>query len=142
MSVEYEIQERLVNWVQTNFPEIHYRVDLAGEYFPHIGQAGRIAKLQKSRGWPDLFIAKSNIYYNGLFLEIKSDISAIFNNNGDFASLHITEQNTVLHALRKQGFCAEFVAGLQHGLELLNWYFDLPYKKGEFSPMSVLLQCL
>jgi hypothetical protein len=126
MSVEADIQERLVNWVETNYPNVEYRIDLADK--------------QKSGNWPDIFIAQTNLIYTGLFLEVKVDISEIFNNKGSFVSSHVIAQNMVHRRLREQGFCAEFVVGLQHGLELLNWYFELPLTQEEkLSPLSVMV---
>lgn len=134
---EFEIQKMLVNYIESNWPEVQYRCDLGGLRLGW-GLANKVQQLNKSRAWPDMLIAHPNKYYCGLFIEVKESHDAILTKEGEWRQgmsyEHIYEQRELLEELRKVGYCAEFGCGFEHGRDLIDWYMGLaPYKIG-FGP--------
>ena len=98
------------------------------------GQAAKHKKFQKSRAWPDLFIAESNILANGLFLEIKAENIIVFKKNGEIRqNKHLIEQDKMLKELSKKGYRARFVIGYDQAIFEIQQYLGEPRpKKVEF----------
>ena len=98
------------------------------------GQAAKHKKFQKSRAWPDLFIAESNILASGLFLEIKAENVIVFKRNGEIRkNKHLIEQDKMLKELSKKGYRARFVIGYDQAIFEIQQYLGEPKpKKVEF----------
>jgi len=98
------------------------------------GQAAKHKKFQKSRAWPDLFIAESNILASGLFLEIKAENVIVFKKNGEIRqNKHLIEQDKMLKELSKKGYRARFVIGYEQAIFEIQQYLGEPKpKKVEF----------
>jgi hypothetical protein len=126
---EYEIQKMLVNYLESNCPDIQYRCDLGGLYLG-TGLALKVSRLQKTRAWPDLFIAHPTCFYAGLFIEVKESLDILFTKDGKWREgksyQHIYEQKDMLEILRGDGYCAEFGCGFEHCRDLIDWYLGLP----------------
>jgi len=112
------------------------------------GQAAKHKKFQKSRAWPDLFIAKPTmkIEYNryageqfldghaGLFLELKAEGVKLYKKNGEMvANKHYQEQAEMLEKLRSNKYKAEFVIGYEDAIKQIHDYLGEPkHKEVEF----------
>ena len=98
------------------------------------GQAVKHKKFQKSRAWPDLFIAESNTLASGLFLEIKAENVIVFKKNGEIRqNKHLIEQDKMLKELRSKGYRARFVIGYDKAIFEIQQYLGEPKpKKVEF----------
>ena len=60
-------------FLQQKYPKVIFRFDIAADIRLSIGQATRSKRLQGGlKGYPDLFIAKPNKYYHGLYIELKT----------------------------------------------------------------------
>lgn len=126
---EFELQKQITNFIASNWPTVEYRSDLGGI---RLGWklAKEVKEIQKSKAWPDLFIAHPNLHYSGLFIELKVDTDELFTRGGKWREgksyTHIHEQKDLLLTLRRLGYCAEFGCGLTHTKSLIEWYMSLP----------------
>ncbi len=112
MNSERELALQIAKYLQTNFPNILFRFDLAADLKLSIGQAKRQKRLHPNRGYPDLFIAQPNKYCHGQYLELKKEGTTVWLKNGQLTSdSHIREQMATLIKLRMLGYNAQMVVG-------------------------------
>lgn len=139
---------KVCDYLRKNYPDVLFRTDFSSGMKMTPGQAAKHKKFQKSRAWPDLFIAKPtmkieyNYYageqfldgYAGLFLELKSEGVKLYKKNGQMvANKHYQEQAEMLEKLRKLGYCAEFAVGYNQAIRIITDYLGEPkHKKVEF----------
>ena len=114
---EEEIHLRICDYLRKNYPDVIFRTDFSSGVEMTPGQAAKHKKFQKSRAWPDLFIAYSDcdgweIKQSGLFLELKAEGTKLYKKNGEMvANKHYREQAEILEKLRLNGYIAEFAVG-------------------------------
>lgn len=135
---EHELYVLIADYLRLQYPDIVYRFDLAADLKLSIGQAKKHKRLQRFRGYPDLFIAKPKlqqskdgmpIYTHGLFLELKKDGTKILKKDGDLvADKHIREQAKMLQALERRGYRAMFAVGYEQAKQIIDEYIGR--KKG------------
>ena len=124
---EHDIYKMIADYLRYQYPTVIYRFDLAADLKLTMGQASKHKRLQRYRGYPDLFIAEPKGKYGGLFLEIKKDGVRIFKQDGTLVSdEHIREQFDMLADLRQRGYAAEFGIGFEGTKKLID-----DYMKGE-----------
>lgn len=124
---EHDIYKMIADYLRYQYPTVIYRFDLAADLKLTMGQASKHKRLQRYRGYPDLFIAEPKGKYGGLFLEIKKDGVRIFKKDGTLVSdEHIREQFDMLADLRQRGYAAEFAIGFEGAKKLID-----DYLKGE-----------
>ena len=135
MLKEKMLYELLAKYLQTCYPDVIYRFDLAADMKLTRGQAARHKRLHPHRGYPDLFIAEprtieingDKYHMAGLFLELKKDGVRIFKKDGKLVSnAHIREQFDMLEELRVRGYMAEFACGLAEATRIINLYLGEP----------------
>ena len=143
---EEEIHLRICDYLRKNYPDVLFRTDFSSGMKMSPGQAAKHKKFQKSRAWPDLFIAESGVVEfkedglithlrkNGMFLELKADGTKLCKKNGEMvANKHYREQAEMLEKLRKLGYCAEFAVGYDEAIRIITNYLGEPKpKKVEF----------
>ena len=129
---EYYIQVELVNKIISNYPDIDFRSDLGGIRLTK-GLAIQAKRLQKGRGWPDLFIAEprltsTNKVFMGMFIEIKDEGVDLFQKRDrtKWANEHVKEQAETLSRLRAKGYYAEFGIGFEDCWRQVQNYLSLP----------------
>ena len=128
MVKEHDIYTQIADYLRYQYPEVIYRFDLAADLKLTMGQASKHKRLQRYRGYPDLFIAeprenKGGRNYHGLYLEIKVDGTKIYKKDGTLVSNeHIREQYDMLESLRNRGYAAEFACGFSQVKALLDAY--------------------
>lgn len=135
---EHELYVLIADYLRLQYPDIIYRFDLAADLKLSIGQAKKHKRLQRFRGYPDLFIAKPKlqqskdgmpIYTHGLFLEIKKEGTKILKKDGELvADKHIREQAKMLQALERRGYRAMFAVGYEQAKQIIDEYIGR--KKG------------
>jgi hypothetical protein len=120
---EFHVHFQICEWLRLEFPNVIFRSDLGGIRLT-IGQAIQVKKLQKSPGFPDLFICEPRGQYHGLFMEIKSNFDSLFTKTGKMrGEKHIREQADMLADLASRGYKAVFGCGFDHSCELIRRYF-------------------
>ena len=131
---EENLHLRICDYLRKNYPDVLFRTDFSSGMKMSPGQAVKHKKFQKSRAWPDLFIAESNTLASGLFLEIKAENVIVFNTNGKVRkNKHLIEQDKMLKELRKKGYRARFAIGYEQAIFEIQQYLGEPKpKKVEF----------
>lgn len=125
---EHDIYKMIADYLRYQYPTVIYRFDLAADLKLTMGQASKHKRLQRYRGYPDLFIAEPKGKYGGLFLEIKKDGVRIFKQDGTLVSdEHIREQFDMLADLRQRGYAAEFGIGFDATKKLIDDYMKGRY---------------
>lgn len=145
---EHNLYEQIARYLQTQYPDVIYRFDLAADLKLTPGQAAKHHRLHPERGYPDLFIAESstNIWNNpvrewglhfGLYIEIKKDGTKLkrdkdakkplkgevkIRKKGDWWDKHIEEQAEMLEKLRARGYRAEFGVGFEGCKKIIDEY--------------------
>lgn len=121
---------KVCDYLRKNYPDVLFRTDFSSGMKMTPGQAAKHKKFQKSRAWPDLFIAESNILASGLFLEIKAENVIVFKKNGEIRrNKHLIEQYKMLKELRKKGYRARFAIGYNQAIFEIQQYLGEPKRK-------------
>ena len=125
---------KVCDYLRKNYPDVLFRTDFSSGMKMTPGQAAKHKKFQKGRAWPDLFIAESNNFASGLFLELKAEDVIVFNSNGKVRkNKHLIEQDKMLKELRKKGYRARFAIGYNQAIFEIQQYLGEPKpKKVEF----------
>ena len=137
---------KVCDYLRKNYPDVLFRTDFSSGMKMSPWQAAKHKKFQKSRAWPDLFIAESgvvkfkegplivNLRKNGMFLELKADGVKLYKKDGTFRkNKHIEEQAEMLEKLRNGNYYAEFAIGYKDAIEQIHEYLGKPNpKKVEF----------
>lgn len=121
---------KVCDYLRKNYPDVLFRTDFSSGMKMTPGQAAKHKKFQKGRAWPDLFIAESNNFASGLFLEIKAEDVVVFNMNGKVRkNKHLIEQDKMLKELRKKGYRARFAIGYNQAIFEIQQYLGEPKPK-------------
>lgn len=127
---EENLHLRICDYLRKNYPDVLFRTDFSSGMKMSPGQAVKHKKFQKSRAWPDLFIAESNTLASGLFLEIKAENVIVFKKNGKIRhNKHLIEQDKMLKELRKKGYRARFAIGYNQAIFEIQQYLGEPKPK-------------
>ncbi len=143
---EENLHLEVCDYLCKNYPDVLFRTDFSSGMKMTPWQAAKHKKFQKSRAWPDLFIAESgvakfkkgnlivNLRKNGMFLELKADGVKLYKKNGEMvANKHYQEQAEMLKKLRDRNYYAEFAIGYKDAIEQIHEYLGKPkYKEVEF----------
>jgi len=131
---EENLHLKVCDYLRKNYPDVLFRTDFSSGMKMTPGQAAKHKKFQKGRAWPDLFIAESNNFASGLFLEIKAEDVIVFKKNGKIRkNKHLIEQDKMLKELRKKGYRARFAIGYNQAIFEIQQYLGEPkHKKVEF----------
>ena len=143
---EENLHLKICDYLRKNYPDVLFRTDFSSGMKMTPGQAAKHKKFQKSRAWPDLFIAESgvvkfkegnlivNLRKNGMFLELKADSVKLYKKDGTLRkNKHIEEQAEMLEKLRNGNYYAEFAIGYEDAIKQIHEYLGKPkQKKVEF----------
>ena len=150
---EEKLHLKVCDYLRNNYPDVLFRTDFSSGMKMTPGQAAKHKKFQKSRAWPDLFIAKSTTRidyeyfttgafpirpfvdgYSGLFLELKAEGTKLYKKNGEMvANKHYQEQAEMLEKLRSNKYKAEFAIGYEDAIKQIHDYLGEPkHKEVEF----------
>ena len=121
---------KICDYLRKNYPDVLFRTDFSSGMKMSPWQAAKHKKFQKGRAWPDLFIAESNNFASGLFLEIKAENVIVFKKNGKIRhNKHLIEQDKMLKELRKKGYRARFAIGYNQAIFEIQQYLGEPKPK-------------
>ena len=139
---EETLHLKVCDYLRKNYPDVLFRTDFSSGMKMTPWQAAKHKKFQKSRAWPDLFIAESgvvkfkegnlivNLRKNGMFLELKADGVKLYKKNGEMvANKHYQEQAEMLKKLRDRNYYAEFAIGYKDAIEQIHEYLGKPKQK-------------
>ena len=131
---EENLHLKICDYLRKNYPDVLFRTDFSSGMKMSPGQAAKHKKFQKSRAWPDLFIAESNTLASGLFLELKAEGMKLYKRNGEIRkNKHLIEQEKMLEELSKKGYRARFAIGYDQAIFEIQEYLGEPkLKKVEF----------
>lgn len=143
---EENLHLKVCDYLRKNYPDVLFRTDFSSGMKMSPGQAAKHKKFQKSRAWPDLFIAKSGVVEfkedgliahlrkNGIFLELKADGVKLYKKDGTLRkNKHIEEQAEILDKLNESGYYARFAVGYDEAIQIITDYLGKPKpKKVEF----------
>lgn len=116
---EQLLATRASNYMKINHSSIIYRFDIAADVPLPISLAKRNKELQGkwSKGYPDMFIAKCNKGFGGLYIELKATKTLV-------KSSHTDRQKVVHQILRNAGYKVEFAFGYDHFIEIVTDYLS------------------
>lgn len=123
---EKSIHKQVATYLKLQYPKIIFRTDFAAGCKMSIGQAVAHKALQAGPGYPDLFIACPKSGYHGMFIELKKDISEVWQKNLQIVRKndHINMQVAMLAALNKLGYLAVFGFGFDHAKKIIDEYLN------------------
>lgn len=124
--LESTIHKQICDYIKLQYPDVMFVTDLSGIKLT-IGQAVKLKSLRSTRAWPDLFIAKPNSRYCGMFLEIKRDSIEVYRKDGSLKTniQHVKEQSDVLDKLCSKKYFANFACGFDEAKEMIDKYMLL-----------------
>jgi len=121
---EEQEQRALKEYLDWKYPKVIYNFNYLPGAKLSIGTAVKAKRLGHKRAFPDCFIAKPMMGYNGLFIELKRLNARIFKKDGTYSSEHIEEQADMLYRLKGEGYAAYFVKGARNAEHLIDSYLD------------------
>lgn len=122
-SPESLLQEQVCQWLRLQHPGVLFHSDYGSGLKMTKINAILQKKMQKTRAWPDMFIAEPRGPFCGLFLELKHLTSSEVLRDGTMGnSEHVREQRVVLEMLQEKGYQATFAIGFDQAQELINSY--------------------
>lgn len=135
MREEDILAKKLSTWLNAQHPKVIYHFDTGSGSVKSIGMAMRDKRLNKWRGWSDLFIAEPKeklgstfsdfIFYHGLFLELKKEGTKIYKKDGFLvADKHIHEQLAMIQLLKQKGYAANFAIGFDDAVKQITEYLS------------------
>ena len=136
MSFTQKEKEQIADYLRMQYPDVLFHSD-TGSLTRLTPRQGAMRKRQNGgrRGWPDMFIAKKRtmtvrakngglkqVFYGGLFIELKREGTRLKKKNGEWASAHIAEQAYVLSDLQDCGYKADFAIGFDEAKKIIDEY--------------------
>jgi len=113
MRKEDVLVNQIVTYINAAYPKVIYHFDLGSGATKSIGMAMRDKRINRHRGYPDLFICEAKGGFHGLFLELKTEGTKIYlkDNKTLVSDKHIREQSAFHELLRARGYAAYFAEG-------------------------------
>lgn len=122
-SNEYELQLAVCQYLRYQYPDILFRSDLGGIKLTK-GLAIKSKKIQRSSGFPDLFIYYPSKGYNGLAIELKA--TNIYKKDGTLKKNdHVFKQKKILDILSANNYKAVFAVGFEQAKKIIDEYVRL-----------------
>ena len=121
MRLEDQLAQQVATYLNLQYPSVIYHFDTGSGGRTTIGMAMRNKKLNKWRGWADLFIAHPMNGWHGLFIELK--VTSPFKKDGMLKKdEHLEEQMERLNDLQYRGYYSTFGVGFEHTKKMIDWY--------------------
>jgi hypothetical protein len=139
--VEGSEQQKFVNWVKREFPHVILFADCIGEDLTDTGRK-RAQSMRTRRGIPDITILFPSRGCHGACFEFKKEGTRIYKRDGKtlrkqsysykdsqgriHTGDHLAEQAATLKELRRHGYYARFVVGLEDAKAKFREYMGIP----------------
>ena len=133
MKKESSLHNAVARYIAMQYPNAIFNSDLSGIRLT-MGQSMQVKKLRSSNSFPDMVIYQPRvdqsdtrfIQYMALFIELKERGRKITRRDGYLvADKRLRDQNEMLLALERQGYCARFGHGFDKTKELIDWYMAM-----------------
>lgn len=125
---EQSMQIGLSEFIKLQYPDVIFTAEASGIHST-IGVAVRKKRMRSTGKLPDMIILEPRGAYCGLVLELKHKDNPVFKKNGELvANQRVQEQAEMLERLRRKGYFAAFVVGLEEGIKIFRRYMNLPKK--------------
>jgi len=125
MQHEAEIYRVIARYMSIKYPKVIFRFDFAAGMYMSVFQSKNHKAMNPIRGYPDLFIAKPNKDFAGLFIEIKTEKGNPFKKDGQMkANEHTERQAEILEMLNEAGYLAVFGTGTDQCIKLIDEYLN------------------
>lgn len=113
---------RVAQYLQSQYPGVNYRFDLAADLKLTMGQAKRHKAMHPKRGYPDLWIAKPMKGWNGLYIELKA--VSIYRVDGVtlLKDEHVEEQIEYGKSLEADGYKFVIATGFDEVKKIIDDY--------------------
>jgi hypothetical protein len=121
---ETQIQIALCNYVRYLGHDLIFNVDLSGMNLSKT-QSGQAKSMRSSSGFPDFVLYEPRGQYKALFIELKTESTKVFRQNGKPDSDHIINQLQMIDRLNKKGYYAVLCQGFDNAKECIDWYMGL-----------------
>ena len=123
---EYYVAMAVSQYLKVKYPNVIFRFDQAG-YNLSIAQAGMNKAIQmREFKYPDLFIAKPNKRYAGMYLEIKKDGENLYKKDGKtYKTDHLLGQRQAMGKLIDAGYFASFAIGFDQAKSIIDNYMKI-----------------
>lgn len=150
---EQQMQIELCDWMRATFPGVHFRSDTASGAFSSQHEKEIHNQQQSDRGLPDITIFAMQHGYGALCLELKADGETLkckrdssvlkvtkdrrgriierdykIRKKGDWKNLHIERQANRIEELKRAGYMAGFVVGIEQAMKVICWYMGVEYE--------------
>lgn len=125
---EADLQVAVARYLTIRYPNVMFHSDFGSGIKMTKGQAIKQKRQNGGRrGWPDMFIAESNMETDGrgsfgLFIELKREGTRLKKKDGTWATEHIKEQAEVLEQLRLRGYACAFCVGFDEAVDTIDKY--------------------
>lgn len=124
MRKEDSLAQQVANYLNYQYPNVIYHFDTGSGGRTTIGLALRNKRLNKWRGYPDLFICECRGAYGGLFVELKVD--GVLKKDGSMKkNEHLQEQRSILNKLQEARYYACFGVGFEDCKKIIDEYLLL-----------------
>jgi hypothetical protein len=128
---EDNVQLLLCSYVKMQWPNVIFRSDFASGMKMSLYQATKHKRLQSGRAFVDWFLFEprvvNGVQYAGLGLELKKAGTSIVVKKGPrkghiVADPHIQEQVIMCKELKRRGYYATIVCGIDEAMAAVDWY--------------------
>lgn len=120
---EYQLSKAVSTYLKLQYPNVLFHFDLAGLNLSR-AQAGMTKAIQHSKGFPDLFIAKSCKGRHGLFIELKVVSPYLKDGKTLKKNEHLERQDRNHLQLSVEGYCAVFGTGFDECKKIIDNYLQ------------------
>lgn len=130
---EANIHQNVADYLRLQYPDVLFHTDFAAGIKMTMGQAVKNKRLQSSRGWPDLFIAKPMKGMHGFGLELKKEgVIVLRKDSTRSTEKHITEQFVMLDRLKRAGYAGVIAAGFEQAKYAIDKYLQYGVAASEY----------
>lgn len=120
---EEQTHKAICRYIKLQYRSVIFTSEQSGLKVP--GYYANLLKATRApeRGLPDIWILEPSYEFHGLLLEVKNSPKDIFKRSGAWRETeHLKNQRMCIELLRSKGYCATFVTGVDHAMQVINAY--------------------
>jgi hypothetical protein len=127
-NIEERLQVSVSKYIKLKYPDVVFTSESSGIRLPmHLA---KLIKSQRSKHKQlDMIMLEARGGYNGLIMELKKDNNEVYNYQGEYRrTIHIQEQLKTINLLKRKGYLARFVCGLDEAVMVIDNYMKMEKK--------------